>query len=176
VAWSERKKEEFTEAYWNKLWGWYARGGKRHVAAYLAELDLSNFDAKAPPPKMAAFYAIVDVGQAPEVAEMADLLDRMDNPDVVTLAMLLNAAGHGSSFYEWLDDRKNRRVIPHRLEQCGYVKVRNDAADDGLFVVDGRRQVIYARSDLTAERRMRAAKMLVEGEAWLGRRKKGGDK
>ena len=45
--------------------GLVRRGGDRHVAAYLAELDLSDFDAKAPPPKTAAFWDIVEADNAP---------------------------------------------------------------------------------------------------------------
>ena len=80
VAWSDLTKDDFTKDYWNSLWGWYANGGACHVAAYLAELDLSGFDPKAPPPKTAAFWAIVDASRAPEDAELADVLDRLGNP------------------------------------------------------------------------------------------------
>jgi hypothetical protein len=31
------------------------------------------------------------------------------------------------------------------MEECGYVAVRNEAAKDGLWKVDGKRQAIYAR-------------------------------
>jgi hypothetical protein len=62
----------------------------------------------------------------------------------VTLAELQRKAKSG--LYEWLCDRKNRRTIPHHLEQCGYVPVRNATAEDGLFKVEGRRQVIYAKA------------------------------
>jgi hypothetical protein len=155
-------KEMFSVEYWIKLWGWYRKGGKRHVTTYLDELDISDFDAKAPPPKTAAFWAIVDTGRAPEEAEMADVLEKMGNPSAVTLAGLSQNAD-GGSFYDWLTDRKNRRVIPHRLGACGYTQVQNDTAKDHYFVVGGRRQVIYAKSDLTAEKRMMAAQELVSG-------------
>jgi hypothetical protein len=57
--------------------------------------------------------------------------------------------GHADGdFAVWLRDRRNARRIPHRLEACGYVAVRNDAAKDGLWKVNGRRQVIYAKSVL----------------------------
>src|SRR5207249_6032869 len=65
VAWSDLTKEDFVHDYWNGLWAWYARGGYRHVAAYLAELDISSFDPKAPPPKTPAFWDIVDASRAP---------------------------------------------------------------------------------------------------------------
>jgi hypothetical protein len=65
------------------------------------------------------------------------------------------------NFYEWLRDRKNRRIIPHRLEQCGYVRVRNDAAEDGLFKINGRRQAVYAKASLSIRDRLEAARELM---------------
>ena len=41
VAWSEKTKEGFEEGYWSKIYGRYAAGGNEHVAAYLADLDIS---------------------------------------------------------------------------------------------------------------------------------------
>jgi hypothetical protein len=92
VAWSPRKKEDFTQTYWNNLWGWYQSGGIGHVAAYLSEFDLADFDAKAPPPKTPAFWEIVNAGTAPEDAELADVLEALGNPDAVTLPQLVAAA------------------------------------------------------------------------------------
>ncbi|MBS0416691.1 MAG: hypothetical protein JSR66_03185 [Proteobacteria bacterium] len=106
-------------AYWRALYGWYNRGGYGHVAAYLAALDLSDFDPKAPPPKTAAFWDIVDANRAPEDAEMADALESLKYPLAVTL---IDLTIHASDpFREWLKDRRNRRQIPHRLESAGYV-------------------------------------------------------
>ena len=92
VAWSDAAKENFAEDYWTTLWGWYESGGYEHVAAYLAELDISKFDPKAPPPKTAAFWDIVDASRAPEDAELADVLDKLGNPKATTLARVQNAA------------------------------------------------------------------------------------
>ena len=80
VAWSNRTKEDFTPDYWNELWGWYDDGGFEHVAAYLAELDISGFDPKAPPPKTSAFWDIVNANRAPEDAELADVHRRARQP------------------------------------------------------------------------------------------------
>jgi hypothetical protein len=55
-------------------------GGVERVAYYLGELDLSGFDPKAPPPKTAAFYEIVDSSRAPEDAELANALDALGWP------------------------------------------------------------------------------------------------
>jgi hypothetical protein len=156
VAWSELTKEDFAPDYWKKLWGWYDQGGDRHVAAYLRELNLSSFDPKVPPPKTAAFWDIVDSNRAPEDAELADALDGLGNPNATTLSELIKYSNSGE-FVEWLKDRKNRRVIAHRFEQCGYCRVRNDAAKDGMWKVNGIRQVIYAKSSLAVRDRYIAA-------------------
>jgi hypothetical protein len=159
VAWSVLEKEDFGSDYWAKLWAWYENGGDRHVAAYLAQLDISAFDPKAPPPKTPAFWDIVDASRALEDAELADALDRLGNPAAALLSEIINGAS--ADFAEWLMDRKNRRIIPHRFEACGYVPVRNDAARDGLWKVRGRRQVIYARGGLPLRDRLKAAQDLI---------------
>jgi hypothetical protein len=73
VAWSDLTNGDFGEDYWNELNRWYDAGGVGHVAAYLATLDLSGFDAKAPPPKTEAFWAIVDANHAPEASRPGSL-------------------------------------------------------------------------------------------------------
>jgi hypothetical protein len=158
VAWSDLSKEDFTPAYWNGLWSWYGAGGAAHVAAYLASLDLSAFDPKAPPPKTPAFWAIVDASQAPEDAELADVLDRMGNPEATTM-IRITAAAMGE-IETWIKDRKNRRAIPHRLEKCGYVPIRNDAAKDGLWKINDTRQAVYAKDTLSIRDRFKAASSL----------------
>jgi hypothetical protein len=78
VAWSGLTKEDFAQVYWKDIWGWYHKeGGLGHVAAYLAELDISAFEPKAPPPKTPAFWDIVDANRAPEDFGLADALDRI---------------------------------------------------------------------------------------------------
>jgi hypothetical protein len=159
VAWSNWTKEQFADEYWNKLWSWYAAGGFGHVAAYLTELDLTQFDAKAPPPKTAAFWDIVAAGTAPEDAELADVLDSMGNPAAVTLEQLIDKSA-GVEISDWLMDRKNRRAIPHRMERCGYAQVRNPDADDGRWKLQGRRQTVYAKISLSVRDQIIAARGL----------------
>jgi hypothetical protein len=90
---------------------------------------------------------------------MADALDSLGNPDAVTLRHL--AANASEEFSEWLRDRKNSRQIPYRLEQCGYVAVRNDAAEDGRWVLYGKRHTVYSKVKLSIRERVRAAQGLV---------------
>jgi hypothetical protein len=162
VGWSDLTMADFTEDYWVKLWNWYDRGGNRNVAAYLAARDLSKFNPKAPPKKTPAFWAIVDANRAPEESELADILDQLGNPNAVTLETIALKAQGG--FKEWLDDRKNRRAIPHRFETCSYVPVRNGGNKLGLWVINGTRQVVYAKATLSPRDQLGAAAALTKVE------------
>lgn len=147
VAWSEVEREEFSAAYWDDLYGWFATGGTQHVASYLRTLSLDSFDAKAPPPKTRAFWDIVGSNQTPEDAELADALDSLGHPSVVTVARVADVADH--AFREWILDRRNSRKIPHRFEECGYSAVRNPDAVDGMFKIDGKRCIVYGKKGLS---------------------------
>jgi hypothetical protein len=159
VAWSPRSKDDFQPGYWSALYSWFATGGNEIVAHHLATLDLSDFDAKAPPPKTRAFWEIVDASRAPEDAEMADAIDALGKPAAVTIQQVLGRASVG--FGEWLRDRKNRRKIGHRFEGCGYVPVRNpDDARDGQWKIAGRRQTVYAKREMCLRDQVTAAERL----------------
>jgi hypothetical protein len=158
VAWSDLDKDDFDQDYWTRLWAWYVNGGIQHVAAYLTQLDISAFNAKAPPPKTEAFWDVANASRASEDAELADVLDQLGNPTATTLANVLRAAPE--DFGDWLRDRRNRRIIPHRFEACGYTPVRNPDRDTGLWVVSGKRQVVYAKAELPLRDRIAAASRL----------------
>ena len=159
VAWSPLMRESFDDGFWKGMYYWYEHGGFEHVAAYLAEYDLTGFDPKAPPPKTKAFWDIVNANRAPEEAELADIFDKMGNPDAVTLDDIKKTAK--GDIYDWLCDRRNRRALPHRLERCGYVPVRNTHAKDGLWVIGGARQAVYAKAELSLADQLKAAAALV---------------
>jgi hypothetical protein len=160
VAWSDLTKHDFTDDYWKRLWTWYENGGDRHVAAYLAKLNLTSFNPKAPPPQTTAFWEIVDANRAPEDAETADAIEEIGSPDALTLTRLASSAV--GDFALWLRDRANAKKIRHRLEACGYVHVRNDARKDGLWIVHNKRQAIYARAELSLRDRIVAASELAD--------------
>ena len=145
VAWSEARKEDFDQKYWSKLWRWYHSGGIEHVAAFLMQRDLTQFDPKAPPRKTEAFHELVASGRQPEEAEMADALDKLGNPAAVILPQIIAKAHR--DFSPWLENRKNARQIGYRLEACGYVPHRNRGPKDGLWPLDGVRRAIYVRRE-----------------------------
>jgi hypothetical protein len=156
VAWSDLTQADFdsepgagdASLYFDKMWRWYEKeGGFGHVAAFLATVDVSAFNPKAPPLKTPAFWAIVDANRPAEEAEIMDALDMLNNPPAITLACLMTgAAGDLSAF---LHERKNRKAASHRIIAAGYEVVRNDVAKDGLWAVKGARKTIYATKDLT---------------------------
>jgi phage/plasmid primase-like uncharacterized protein len=161
VAWSDLTKEDerFAGDYWNRIYAYYQNGGTEAVAAYLAQLDIRSFDPKAPPPKTPAFWAVVDASRSPEEPELADVLDLLGNPDAVTLGLI--AGNADAEFGDWLKDRRNRRAVPHRLERCGYVPVRNpDDVRDGQWKIGGKRQTVYARQTLSLRDQIAAARAL----------------
>ena len=99
------------------------------MAAYLNELDLSGFNPKAPPPKTEAWQAIVNASHAPEEAELADAIDKLGNPAALLIDDLISVA----PALDWLYAPKSRRIVGHRLEDCGYVRVDNPDSSQGLW-------------------------------------------
>jgi hypothetical protein len=165
VAWSDLTRDDFDNEYWEKLWRWYDAGGDGYVAAYLAGLDLSTFNPKAPPPKTQAFWEIVGSSRAPEDDEMQDAIDALHYPDALTLAKIIfYTDGAQPEFSVFLRDRKNARLIPHRLEACGYVAVRCDTTTDGRRKVGGRNVVVYSKAELSVRERIAATRVLAESE------------
>jgi hypothetical protein len=159
VAWSPATATEFSKEYWNRIYNWYDHDGKADVAAYLGKLDLDGFDAKAPPPKTAAFWAIVQAGEAPESGELRDILDHLKMPALTQQHLVAGAKSR--SLWDMaaeLEDRKNRRSIPHKLERVGYEPVRNPDATDGLFKIGDKRQVVYASASLSLSEQIKAAR------------------
>jgi hypothetical protein len=92
------------------------------------------------------------------------VIEQLGNPDAFTLPDLIAEAPAITA--EWLQERKNRRAIPHRLGQCGYVSVHNpDSNGDGRWRVGGANQTIYAKHKLSPLERQKAAQKLRDDKA-----------
>jgi Family of unknown function (DUF5906) len=157
VAWSEARKTDFPADYFNDIWKWFDDGGAEHVIAYLHALDLSDFDPKLPPPKTEAWQTIVNAHYAPETAELTDAIDKLGNPKTLIIEDLVGVA----PALDWLYEPKSRRLVSHRLEDCGYIRTNNPDSKQGLWVVKGKRCIIYARKELNAADRLRVAQARV---------------
>jgi hypothetical protein len=171
----QSKKEDFEEQYWKDLWHFYEEeNGYTHVRAFLEKRDISAFNPKAPPKRNDAFFAALTASKPAEEGEFADVLDEMKRPDAFTLEMVLkkatamaekdiNGKPQPGSFALWLGDRKNRRAIPHRMQDCDYSPLPNKAVCTGMWRVDGRRQMIYVNSILSPDEQQKAAEALADG-------------
>lgn len=158
VAWSPLENGYFDPEFFTDLYAWFDRdGGCDHVAAYLMEYDLAEFDPKAPPPKTQAFDDIVAANTAPEDLEFADLLETMENPDAVAISELKERSR--GELAVWLSNMKNARLIPHRMAAVGYVQVRNPYSKDGVWKVMGKRTTIYALKTLSLRDQVEAARV-----------------
>jgi hypothetical protein len=118
---------------------------RRHYVAW-SDLTIESFEASY----WAQLYSWY--GQGGD----SDALDDLGNPPVVRLQQILLLRPN-SPFADWLADRKNSRLIPHRFEKCGYVRVRYEGATDGQWKVNGKRQAIYGRNDISFRDRYGAA-------------------
>jgi hypothetical protein len=156
VAWSELRPSDFSPTFWSKFYAWLADGGRDHVAAYLAHVDLTGFDPKAPPPKTEAFWDIAATSRAPEDGPLTDAIDKLGNPNALTVRDIISASDD-VALQSWLTDRKNFRQLPVRFEAVGYVATRSPGTQDGRWVIDDRRQNIYTKQGLTTRDRINAA-------------------
>ena len=162
VAWSELKQEDFAADYWTKLYRGTPTAATRTSPKTSTSIDLSDFDPKAPPPKTQAFWEIANANRAPEDAELPDGLDDLERPDVITLIDVVNRGDVlQPAFAEWLRDRRNRRSIPHRFEDCSYIVVSNPNDTEGRWKMSGVRNTIYGKATLTERDRLAAAFKLV---------------
>lgn len=162
VCVSTRSQEDFTPGYWDDINAWFESGGNEAIAHYLANLDLSAFNAKAPPPKTAAWHMVVAAGVAPESGDLADVIESMGQPEALTLAMLKARTPGDSQLRLMFEDAKLRRAIPKRLAECGYVALSNPDARDsgGRWRMSGGKTTIYARQAMPEPDRLAAARLL----------------
>jgi hypothetical protein len=161
VAWSDSPKKD--KAYFDALYAYfYKEGGNDAVAVYLRQRDITNFNPYASPPQTAAFWAMVEAGADPEQGDLADLLNKHGRPPAVTLAALQQVGRDGvdGAFADWLADRKNRRVIPHRMEACGYTPIKNGDQQDGRWKIAGKNVIVYALRSLSYHEKLAAARAL----------------
>jgi hypothetical protein len=178
VASSPCKAGEFKPEFFTALYRWYFQeGGIGHIVAFLKARDLSKFNAYAAPPKTAGFLNIVVADHTVEHGELLDAIDALgkeardkaardkgepvdknapfERPEALTLGDLV-AKAPGA---DWLIDRRQSSAVPHRLRRCGYERVPNPNAEraSGMWRIDDKRVMIYARADLSPVERLAAA-------------------
>jgi hypothetical protein len=181
VAWTNLTKEDFTEQDWIDLYAWYRREGWQHIAAFLHERDISGFNPYAPPPQTEAFRDIVEANLSSEDREVAHAIDllgetiwdekheeiiKIVRPPVVTISMIKKAAG--AAFGNWMSEPRNNKAIGYRMEETGYVPVKNPDVKqlnrwryvdhDGIRKFES----AYAQRDLPSNKRVAAVRALLK--------------
>jgi len=163
VCLSTRTKEEFPPSYFDEMHAWFNDdGGNQAVAHYLANLDLSAFNAKSPPPKPQGWHIVVAAGLAPESGDLSDVIEAMGKPAALTLPMIRAKTPINSQLRLLFEDAKLRRVIPKRLAEAGYIAVTNPDAREsgGRWRTPEGKTTIYARQELSEPERLAAARLL----------------
>jgi hypothetical protein len=155
IAWSPLSKNDFEAKYFSNLWKWYNEDGCAHVAAFLQNLDLSEFNPKAPPRKTQAWHEFVDAGQSPQDAEFASVLSEAGWPDIVYVNVI--SANAPRNLGDWMSENSNKRQIPHRFEEAGYSKILNPDRKDNRWKVNGKHTTIYGLEKLTIKQRIEGA-------------------
>jgi hypothetical protein len=158
VMFSEVATETYEPAYWAAFWHWYREeNGLNDVVAFLRSYDISGFDPKAPPPKTPAFWTMVNADRGEEHGALLDAIEKLNEqraaegkPIHVVTIRDLAAVAPG---LEGLRDARMGRRIGKQLGDSGFVAVDNPTSAQGLWVVDGQRQRIYAWSSLSPEDR-----------------------
>lgn len=160
VAWSDMTKDMFEPDYFAKLYAWYTEDdGANNVAQFLLDMDVRDWNPKAPPPQTEAFWEIVNANHAPENDDVASVFDTMARPDAVTVDQVIQSAASGDSVLNWADSR-NRRQIPRQMEAAGYVSVRNPEGKEGRWLMGKKRVAVYAKLTLSIRDRVAAAQEL----------------
>jgi Family of unknown function (DUF5906)/RepB DNA-primase from phage plasmid len=162
VCVSTATKENFSREYWDDIRTWFEKGGNEAVAHFLANLDLSEFNAKAPPPKTAGWHMVVAAGLAPESGDLADVIEALGKLPALTLPMIRARTPADSQLRASFEDAKLRRAIPKRLAEAGYIAVTNPDSREsgGRWRMPGGKTTIYARQELGENERLAAARSL----------------
>jgi hypothetical protein len=164
VAWSDITADELGgDEYFSKIWRWLVfEGGTADVVAWLRSVDLTSYNAKSPPRKTSAFFAMVQAEETEDDLALSSIInDTLGRPAVLTLDIIRNNAGGHVTLLEWLGKRDAARQIPHKLQRLGYARLANrDAGMDRRWKMGGNRVTVFARTDIKPGEAYQAAAAL----------------
>jgi hypothetical protein len=164
ITWCTLIEGDFEPGYWPNLYNWYeVENGCAIVADYLQNLDVSKFNPKASPPKTEAFWAMAQAHISSESTDLDDLLDMLGRPEAVTLEQVIDKAVVTPGFAAsaaWFADRKNRRVMSIKFDESSYRPCKNPNSKQGLWVIKGRKQIVYVPNSLNDSQALKASEAL----------------
>jgi hypothetical protein len=86
----------------------------------------------------------------------------MGRPAAVTLEQIADQVGCPPGLVDKLREPKYRQHMLSHLRECGYTRIANKMAKNGLWRVQGAKQRIYARAELPPQEQHKAAQRLAE--------------
>jgi Primase C terminal 2 (PriCT-2)/Family of unknown function (DUF5906) len=164
MAWTEVTEREVKQNkggdYYAKLHKWMDGDGAAHVVAYLRAVDISQWDAKAPPPKTRWWHSVVGVStQDVNDEALADAIAAMGHRAVFSKEELTAAAD--TVLQAWIDDPKNTRAFPARLHGEGYERIPSSSKGGRWKLKDYRNVSLYGKISLPVADQIRACEVWV---------------
>ncbi len=121
--------EKVRREYFTDLWDWFLTGGDKHIAAYLHEKDISQFNPNNGQRKTAAHQNVIQAGRERH-AWMRDIIEQLNHPKFVSFPTIRAIAQkHGEDVHS--------ATFPSRaanaLTDSDYVKYPNPTVADGRW-------------------------------------------
>lgn len=131
--------KEKKDNYFIELWDWFLTGGKNHVAAFLAERDISNFSASNGQRKTEAHRVVVSEGMSSD-SWLVDIIDDLGNPTGIRGdTIMTKAVATGEK------EGDIRRKMNNAIGRCGYISFKNTKTKDGRWKIDGKNIAVYVK-------------------------------
>lgn len=125
--------------YFEELWAWFLDGGANHVAAYLAERDISGFSASNGQRKTNAHQSIVAAGMSGD-QWLTDILDELNWPDAARSDIIMTKA---LTIGE--KEGEVKRKIGPAMGRADYILFRNPIRKDGRWPFGDKRVSVYVK-------------------------------
>lgn len=111
------------EGYFKRLFEWYESGGDAHVSAFLARRDISAFNPRMDAPRTALHDVLTggSVTDAEANSEVAASLERLDWPDGLFAAELLNA--EWENYRDMSKAMRNAISFRTQLQRANYIPI-----------------------------------------------------
>lgn len=129
--------EKARRAYFSELWEWFYEGGDTHVAAFLHERDITNFNPNNGQRKTDAHKTVVAGGMRGD-SWIDDILEELGRPDAVRSDWILAKA-------EANGEKDAKTKINNALARSGYNMLRS-TMKDGRWKFGNKKHVVYVKA------------------------------
>ena len=105
---------------------------------------------------------MVNAMRSEEESEMADIIESLGTPRALTIADIIGRARSlgNHAFVDFLQERKNARIVSIRLEDCDYRRFNNKHEKQGRWRIGSQRTGVYVLKQMTEREGYEAVKQL----------------